>query len=100
MNKGLSQKVIFQALPRLLSKTRRYIIYINIALLFVGGIWLFIFVKEYFLDVAQDFAFMEQNASALYHVSLNTKLYAEISAKHDKKLHTSNELPKDIVSPF
>ena len=93
-------ETLLKMAPRFLRKARGYVIYINMLLLLGGGIWLFVFVKEYFLDVAQDFVFMEQHASALYQVSLDTKLYAKISAKHDKKLHTTIELPEDFISPF
>lgn len=100
MNKNWLRKIIFQIAPFLLRKGRDYIIYLNI-LLFIGGcVWLFVFVKTYYLDVAQDFIFMEQNANILYQVSPNTKLYAEISAKYDKKVHSVDEIPEGLVSPF
>ena len=100
MNKNLLSEILLKIIPRLLRKARGYVIYINMLLLLGGGIWLFSFVKEYFLDVTQDFVFMKEHASALYQVSLDTKMYAKISAKHEKKLHAAIELPEDFVSPF
>jgi hypothetical protein len=58
------------------------------------------FIKTYYLDVATDFIFMEQNANIVYQVAPNTQLFADISAKHDKKVRSGAEIPTGLVSPF
>lgn len=84
-----------------LQRVRQYVLYINVFALLAVSIWLFLFMKTYFLSLRADVAFVEENITLVSPTALNQEGFSAVYEKHQSKIESAEgDLLEGLKNPF
>lgn len=85
---------------RALEKIGHYGYYINVIILVLVGLWLYVFLNQYYWKVKEDVRFIQENIHNVTYVDLNIKGSEEIYESYEQKRKKNSDILNDLNEPF
>lgn len=98
-----SKNNVFQyrrILKRIGAMIAGHALYGNILLGFAVGVWLYIFITDYYIAPKEDFSFVASKSSEIYDVTLDQKALNDVYRRYRNKQTMDSGVPSSVKGPF